>query len=472
MNSSAKGIIKSLSYTLTSNLVSLAISSLVVLIVPKLIGVEAYGYWQLYMFFTSYVGFLHFGWNDGIYLRYGGEDYKKLDKRLFFSQFLMLSIFQVIIGSLIAVFTFVSTYNSDRIFIIRMTALCLLVVNVRYMFLYILQATNRIKEYARITMLDRVIYIFLIVLFLILGIRDYKMMIVADIIAKFIFLIYAMYCCKEIVFQKFSVFYFSFTETVKNISVGIKLMFSNVANIMIIGVVRFGIERFWGVSIFGKISLTFSVSNLMMIFINAIGIIMFPLLKRTDEKKITILYLTIRDFLLITTLAALVLYFPMKSILTVWLPDYADTLLYMSLLFPMCIFEGRTALLINTYFKAMRKENLLLKINLVTLLVSMIITAITTLILQNLHIAVLSILLLLAFRCVVAEVLLCKSMEIRIRKDIILELIVAAFFVLNGWFFSPLVGGILYAVIYFMYLIIKKRDIIASFNKLKALMTA
>ena len=72
MNNKALDFIKNFSYTLSSNLLSLVISTLVVLIIPKLIGVEEYGYWQLYIFYTSYIGFLHFGWNDGIYLRYGG----------------------------------------------------------------------------------------------------------------------------------------------------------------------------------------------------------------------------------------------------------------------------------------------------------------------------------------------------------------------------------------------------------------
>lgn len=51
-----------------SNLVSLLVSTLVVFLIPKLIGVEDYGYWQLFLFYASYVGFLHFGWNDGISL--------------------------------------------------------------------------------------------------------------------------------------------------------------------------------------------------------------------------------------------------------------------------------------------------------------------------------------------------------------------------------------------------------------------
>ncbi len=90
MNSKAIKIIRNFTYSFTSSLVSMIISSLVILIVPKLIGIKEYGYWQLYLFYSSYVGFLHLGWNDGIYLRYGGKKYDELDKRLFFSQFYML----------------------------------------------------------------------------------------------------------------------------------------------------------------------------------------------------------------------------------------------------------------------------------------------------------------------------------------------------------------------------------------------
>lgn len=84
MNNKAKILIKNFSFTLTSNIIAIAISTLVTLVVPKLIGVEEYGYWQLYLFYSSYIGFLQFGWNDGIYLRYGGFEYNKLDKKTLF----------------------------------------------------------------------------------------------------------------------------------------------------------------------------------------------------------------------------------------------------------------------------------------------------------------------------------------------------------------------------------------------------
>ncbi len=84
MNSRAVNFIKNFSYTITSNMISVVISALVTLVVPKLIGIEEYGYWQLYLFYSSYIGFLHFGWNDGIYLKYGGKEYNDLDKGYFF----------------------------------------------------------------------------------------------------------------------------------------------------------------------------------------------------------------------------------------------------------------------------------------------------------------------------------------------------------------------------------------------------
>jgi len=112
------------------------------------------------------------------------------------------------------------------------------------------------------------------------------------------------------------VFFFSFREAFENISVGIKLMFSNIASMLVIGFVRFGIERTWDVSTFGKVSLTLSISNLLMLFINAIGIIIFPVLRRIDQRKISLIYMTIRDLLMTVLLGVLLTYYPLKMILS------------------------------------------------------------------------------------------------------------------------------------------------------------
>ncbi|ETT51767.1 hypothetical protein BSK66_26540 [Paenibacillus odorifer] len=469
MNSKALKFIKNFSYTLKSNLIALIVSSLVILIIPRLIGVKEYGYWQLYLFYSSYVGFLHFGWNDGIYLRYGGKEYNELDKRLFFSQFYMLVILQLILGGIILIITPAIFIAADRIFIFQMLTLCLFITNVRFMLLFVLQGTNRIKEYARITVIDKMVYCFLIIIFLVSGVRDYRLMISADLIGRFISLTYAMFCCREIVFRGIKTFYFSFGEAIENINVGIKLMFANISSMLIIGVVRFGIERSWDVSTFGKISLTLSVTNLMMLFIGAVGTVMFPILRRTNEKRLASIYVTMRDFLMIVLLGALIIYYPLRAILASWLPNYADGLMYMAIIFPICIFEGKMSLLINTYLKALRKEKMMLKINVLTLLLSCIITFITTIIFKNLNFSIVSIVLLLGIRCVWAEFFLSKQLGISVNKDILLELIMILIFILTGWFSN---WWFYYVLVYLCYLIIKRKDIICALHNVKLLMKA
>jgi len=472
LNLKALSFIKTISYTVSSNLISLIVSTLVVLIIPKLIGVEEYGYWQLYIFYSAYVGFLHFGWNDGIYLRYGGEEYKNLDKRLFYSQFIELIMVQIIIAILIWSASIIFVGDVNKKFILQMVTIAIILTNTRLLLFYVLQATNRIKEYARLTMLDRIVYIILILIFLLFGIRDFKLMIVADLVGKFTSLIFSALSCREIVFNRINEFYLTISETIKNINVGIKLMFANIASMLIIGIVRFGIEQTWDVATFGKVSLTLSISNMMMIFINAVGIIMFPILRRTNQEKLANIYSTMRDFLMVTLLGFLIIYYPLKTLMAAWLPQYAESLIYMSLVFPMFIYEGKMALLINTYLKTLRREKVMLRINLISMILSLLMTYVTTRIFVNLDAAILNIVILLAIRSAFAESYLAKELNIGVKKDILLEVLLTIVFIVSGWFVNSWITMFVYGIAYFLYLMIKRKDINGTIHNIKSLMQA
>lgn len=472
LNVKFRTIITNFSYTVTSNLVSTIISTLIVMIVPKLIGVSEYGYWQLFIFYTSYLGFFNVGWVEGIYLRYGGVEYNKLDRNLFASQFFAFFVYITFTGSLIVIYSlfYVTDYNKQ--FILQMVSICLILSIPRGFLLFVLQSTNRIKEFSELVLFDRIIYCLIIMLMLLLGIREYKLLIIADLVGKAVTLIGAVYICKAIIFSKMVPLKENFKEIIVNISVGIKLMFANIASMLIIGIVRFGIERSWDVSTFGKVSLMLSVSNLMMLFINAIGIILFPILRRTNRKKLPGIYVTMRDVLMIALIGLLIIYYPLKVILTAWLPKYADSLMYMALLFPLCVYEGKMSLLINTYLKTLRKEKLMLFINIISVIFSIVITFIATIVLKNLTLSVISIVVLLAFRCVLAEILLTKILKISIYKDILLEIAMTMIFILTGWFVNSWIGVALYAVAYVIYLLLKRKDINTAIKNLKLLMKA
>lgn len=469
MNTKAKTFLKNFSHTFAANAVTFLISALVVLVVPKRLGGDQYGYFQLYTLYTSYVGFFHFGWCDGMYLRYGGKDYHQLDKPVFVTQFWMLAGLELLISIGLGIYGFLVVPEADKGLILAMTGVCALLVIPRTYLAYVLQFTNRIKEYASITMLERMLYFVLVVAMLAVGVRDYRMLIAADLIGKAAALMVAVVRCRDIVFGRLVPLKPALQETREDIGVGFKLMFANIASLLIVGIVRLSIEGQWDVETFGKVSLTLSVSNLLMVFISAVSLILFPTLRRTDESKLAGMYTLMRTCIMAGLLGMLIFYYPAKVILAAWLPKYADALTYMALMFPLCVFESKTSMLVTTYLKILRKEKWILLINVSTVALSVVTTAITVFWLQNLTLAVLSIVVLQSFRCIFGELLLSRNLDIAVKKDIVLEVAMTAIFISVSWFIRSWWCMALYALAYLGYLLIKRRDLKEMLHQVKSL---
>lgn len=448
---------KNVSYTFTSNLLSLVISTLVTLIVPKILGVQEYGYFQLYIFYTSYVGFLHFGLCDGIYLKYGGYRYSDIDKGLFKGQLFILTFMEILITVplIILILRFSSLQKFETV-VLLLSSLNIIILNIRTFFLYILQATNRMKEFSIITVLDRVVYIVLVIVLLTTNNNLVFYLIIADLIGKIISLVYSGVYCKDII--KANTILWDFSESIDNIKVGINLMIANLCSILIMGIVRFGIQTNWSVEVYGKVALTLSISNMLMIFVNAISIAIFPLLKRVDKKKYEDIYPVIRNLLMPIIFLGLLFYYPIYFVLSKWLPEYKDALIYMSVVFPMVVFESKVSLLSSTYLKALRKEKVMFKINILTAILSVIITFISINVLNNLFFALISIVLLTAFRSILSEICLSKYMKIYIIKDCIIEILLSIIFISGNWLLGLEKGGLIYLCSLLIYLLFKKKS--------------
>lgn len=454
-----KNIVGNFSLTLLSNLISILVSTVITFVVPKYLGVEDYGYFQLYLFYIHYVGFLHFGWADGVFLRYGGKHYCDLNKEEFSGQFWLYTTCEVVCAFVLGIIAVYFVQPKDKSVVVFMIAVAIIFLLPRTFLQYVLQGTNRIKEYAIGVIVEKLVYGIIILFLACSGLKSFFPTIVADLVGKFAALVLMVFWCRNIVFHVPTKIWVTLEEAWANISVGIKLMFANIASMLIIGFVRLSIENQWDVTTFGKVSLTMSVSNLLMVFINAVALVMFPMLRRTSSDKLSGIYNTMRTCLMIPLLGMLVCYYPSKVILSAWLPEYADSLGYMALLFPMCAFESKMSMLISTYMKALRKEKWLLLVNVVTVALSVITTLITTYWLHNLNLAVASIVFLLAFRCVFAELLLSTVLDINVKMDIALELALTFIFIVASWFVGGIAGLSIYAVAYLIYLFIKRKDV-------------
>ena len=252
------------------------------------------------------------------------------------------------------------------------------------------------------------------------------------------------------------------------IGIGYKLLAASFASQLIIGIVRFAIEQKWGTIVFGKVSLTLSLSNMVITCIGAVSVVLFPMLKKMKEETLEELFLTMRTVLTVPVLAVLIFYTPMRWILELWLPQYHDSLHYLAVLFPICVYETRSVALIDTYLKAYRKEKLILFNSLVTVGISALLSWITVFLMGSLDAAVISIVLLMMFKNIFSEkMLLRSSLPVKVWKDNILEVALTGIFILVNWKIGGITAMLLYTAAYIIYVLLKSKDIKREMKNLK-----
>lgn len=461
--------LKNIIYAFSAQAISLCMSVLMSLIVPKLLGVQEYSYWQLFLFYSSYAGFCHLGFNDGLYLRLGGQTYKQLDKRLISTQIKIMMLFQIIISALIAIFSFTLIDDSNRTFVITCAAIYLIIYNLSGCVNYIFQAVNQTKIFSISTMIDRTFFIAAVLIMLFVKVDSFKYFIVLYLIARSISLLYCVIKGKELIFSRLYNIKEAFHEIWVNISVGIKLMIANIASMLILGIGRQITDMVWGIEAFGKFSFSLSLTNFFLLFISQVSMVLFPALRRSSEKELKGFYNIARTSLGLLLPIVFIAYEPIKLLLEMWLPQYGESIRYLALLLPLCTFDGKMSLLCNTYFKVLRKEKMLLYVNIMSMIISLCLSFVGAYLLKNIYFIVVSMIISIAIRSIVSEIYLAKLMNSRVIFSITTEVILAGVFMITAWFMKPIPACMIFIFAYIVFLIINKNKVKYLIGKLKAL---
>lgn len=456
--------IKKLTYVLVANVISMLISLITTVFVPAFFGndIIQYGYYQIFMFYVGYVGFFHFGWCDGLYLRDGGKSYHQLNYSLYSIQFRILIVLEVIIALFLIIFSLFFD-NNNYSFIIVMIAINVLLLIPQTMLSHILQATNRMKEYAYITIACRGIYGIILICIFLFGYKDFRIIVIGYNISYMLSFIISLFLCHDIVFSKASSIFLGIIEAKINIGIGIKLLFANIASFLVTGIVRWGIQMEWDVVTYGKISFTLSITNMILVFINATSLVLYPIFKQKDNDYLVLIYIKINNFLMIFTLGILVFYYPISILLTLWLPQYNDSLEYMAILFPICLYSAKMNLLVITYMKVFRFEKLIMLLNICGVFIATITTSISVFLLHNLNYTILSIVFNQMLHYVLAEFVLARKLKINILTDTLLECTMSVLFIVFNWGIGGWMGMILYLLFYAILIYTKRKNIVSDF---------
>lgn len=462
LGSRATLLLRSLSWVTASSLLSLTTSVLVALVLPKVLGVEEYGYFQLFLFFSSYAGALTLGWLDGMHLRYGGSEYADLDASVLSSQLRLLIVTQLAVSAGIAGIAFVVPASPDHSFVLVAFAMASVLLNLRGLPIVLLQATYRAREFARLVVIERAAYVVLLIIAVISGSRDYRVMVGCALVALLIGAGTALRSIGDVVRHPPTRLTTGWREVWLNVVAGLPLLISNVAGMLMIGVMRLVIERRWGIAAFGGVSLLLSLAGLAVAVVNVVGLVIFPLFRRLSTDRLRANYVALSTLLSATLLGLLVSYYPLRAVLELWLPTYASAWGYLVWILPVAVYESKQVLLLNTLLKVMRKERLLLAINVMMLGLAVVVAVITGLVLARIELVIGSITLLVFLRALASELQVGRLLGLRLAPAVVLETAVVMSFIILGstiesWLIVPL-----FLAVYGVYLLLRRSTLRAS----------
>ncbi|WP_282033717.1 hypothetical protein [Metabacillus indicus] len=450
--------VKNIIYAFSAQGVSLLLSITLSLIVPKALGVEDYSYWQLFIFYIGYVGIFHLGLNDGIYLRLGGNKYENINFSLIGTQYKLLLFLLLMFATIIGL-TSIHIDNPDRKYILIISAIYMLISNATMFLGYIFQAVNKTKIFSVSVIIDRSFLLVSILTLILIGIENYRPFIIVYLISKLVEVVYYVYFSRKIIFSKWHNTQESLCEMWLNISVGVNLVLANISSMLILGSGRLIIDKIWGVLVFGKISLSLTLTSFFLVFIAQISMVLFPTLRIVDKERLVVIYFKMRDVLGLFLPLILLAYYPLKYLLELWIPEYQDSLRYLALLLPLCTFDGKMQLLYNTFFKVLREEKRLLKYNIITFIVSFTLCMIGGYLLHNLNFIIISLIASIAFRSIISELYLTNLLGGKVFLNVVQEVILVLLFMISSWYFSPFYGFVFFFFAYSIYLFINQKKL-------------
>lgn len=436
-------------YAIVSQLVVLVISITTSLVLPKVLSIEYFGYWQLFLFYISYIGVTHLGVLDGIYLRLGGKFPEEIDKSLFTQQFIVYGLYFAVIGLVVSFL-----FNQSHWQLFMMVGINIVIGNLFSYIGYVLQATNQIKLFSQANIFEKILFFGSLVIFFALEKNNYLDYIYIYTISRLIALCYLAIKTKH---------YFTYTkikivvlkEIYENLLAGFPLLLANFSSMLVLGFARLMVEKHWGIATFSKISFAISLTNLLLLFVSQVSLVLFPALKRANKSHLNLLFTKLNYLISMCMLFGLLFYPIVFFIVVNWLPKYYDSLYYLALLLPMCLYEGKMQMIHTTYFKALRKERSLLVLNVISALIS-IVGVMCAIQLNSIDGVIYSVVIAVIFRSFLAYFIIVGALELNVELNEWVSLIVIWLYVFLINQFSMLSAMLLYSFVLAGYMYITR----------------
>lgn len=356
--------IKKIGFALVTQALVLLCSFVLSLVLPKYMGKEMYGYWQIYYFYLNYINFITFGYNDGLVLKYGGMEQEDIPIERLRSGNCIIFLFSVAIALCGFIIVNLANLSEKYTFIYSILLISMPCVCVFNVITSVFLATNRQEKYNLFNLLNRCLMTIGCCSFLFLGVKNYKSMIWIDFIARVLvtaaIIIIGLYFLKG----THTTLKEGLQEAKENCFAGIFITMGALLAALVPVSGRVVLEKNASIAEYASYSFSMSVLGLVVTFTSAIGMVFFPMLKNLTQERMLDSYNKIEKTYLLVICLALGAYVPAVLIIKCFLTDYIDVLNYLYLIFALCIPLGKLQMVVTPYMKAFRMEKKYFAMNL------------------------------------------------------------------------------------------------------------
>lgn len=446
---------KSIIKILTSNILIAVSSILVGFIVPLKLDIDAYAYLKTYTLYISYVGFFHFGFIDGLYIKYGGKTIEEVDKGVLKNEHRLFIRIQLIAT---LVFIIISIALKDTI--IFLMALSIIPVNTISFHKLFYQATGEFDKFAKVSCTYSLIYALLNILLVFLTESS-----------NYILFCLVLLFTNGVIFLKLEYkFYKSYKDIdyvrsddlYKNIKVGFVILLANLSVSLFYGIDRWFIKIGFSNSDFSYYSFAVSMLNIVNLVVTSISVTFYNYLSKGVSKEII---KKLKNYFLLIGGGVGAIYFVFAFIVNTFIKKYIPSLSIISISFVAYPYMIVINSLYTNLYKSNKNEKHYLKVVIYMVLVAIVYNVIAVIISKGpIFIAAATTLSFMTWY--IYSMKDFKYLKISVKEGVYLISIMCSFLIISH-VFDYIFGGFVYLLIYVIisYCTLRK-DCIELFNSL------
>jgi len=434
------GFLRNFLFVLSSQVIVFISGLIKALIIPVLLGLSDYALWQIYVFYTIYIGVFTLGYGDGLYLKYGGLAFSQLPierLRASNSLYLILLAIGVVIVSVLAA----TSGDPNRALIFYAIALNVAVLGTTSIISLTLQATNELKGYAFLNSADKIF--FLLALFALVNddFRNFKYLICADLGAKLIVVAFLLRRYRMLFIGSFVRLKEAAQEFLDSVGAGFQLLLANLSGMLVLGVGRLIVEYFGALDSYAYYAFATSIANVVLMSVTALSIVLYPALRRQPQTDYINYFNKTTQAYAAFALAMLIGYFPAVAFVTLVATQFAPVVDFLNAIFVITVLQGKMQLVNNTYYKALRLERQMLIANLGSLVCATILSVVGFWMTESVLSVAYAALVTMLIRVYASEVFLRKHMGGVLDWRIIAEICGLGVFLLATVLLGPIWAG-------------------------------